>query len=333
MFSSNAVSNYSKLASLPALTDDCSKKVTVLNHTVQVPMDATSAKVSTIPHAHEPMQESPKQEQLKRTIADVGESMEESPKQNQLKRTIADIGEPMEEPLNQLQVKRARHCEVTTMAGQNTAEFKKDDLLLVYPSSPDREYGTNIFINPRRLLDELNYELYSFDDYKLSHPDQQIMKKSILQKLPPDFKEFLGRDWSAQENWLLTPEEYQPLARFHWAVVGHEKYELSKRFCNEKRDIELVKLFEAVSLPLRNGWSEEELDFLEGWLGSSLWMHYHYEWDNFSEYIDFCHKGILDAGCVSLCDECAITRVIENREAYERIERLEQQLRSSGKNP
>lgn len=313
MFSTNVVSNYSKPLSFPALTDDCSKKVTALSHTVQISMDATSAEVATIPNAHEPMQESLNQKWLK--------------------RTFSNVDEPMEEPLNQLQVKRARHCEVTTMAEQNTGEFKKDDLLLVYPSSPDRGYGTNIFINPRRLLDQLNYELYSFDDYKLSHSDQQIMKKSILQKLPPDFKEFLSRDWSAKEFWLLTPEEYQPLVRFHWAVVGYEKYDLSKRYCREKRDIELVNLFEAVSLPLRNGWSEKELEFLEGWLGLSLWQHYHYDWQNFGEYIDFCLKGVLDAGCVSFCDECPFTRIIENREAYERIERLEQQLRSSGKNP
>lgn len=312
MFSTNLVSNYCSPARPPALADDCSKKVTMLNHTVQVSMDETSAKVSTIPNAHEPMQESLNQKRFK--------------------RTIADVDEPMEEPLNQLQVKRPKHCEVTTMAGQNTAEFKKDDRLLIYPSSLSRGYGANIFINPRRLLDELDHELYSFDDYKLSRSAQQIMRKSILQKLPPDFTEFINRDWSAKEYWLLTPEEYQPLARFHWAVVGYEKYDLSKRCCYEKRDIELVNLFEAVSLPLRNGWSEEELKFLEGWLGSSLWLHYHYDWDDFAEYIDFCHKGVLDAGCVSFCDECAITRVIENREAYERIERLEQQLRDSGKN-
>lgn len=311
MFSTNAVSNHSSLASQPALIDDCRRKATALSRTVQVSMDTKSAEVATIPNADEPMQESLNQKQVK--------------------RTIADVGEPMEEPLNQLPVKRARHLEVTTMAGQNTGEFKKDDQLLVYPSSPDRGYGTNIFINPRRLLDQLNYELYSFDDYKLSHSAQQIMKKSILQKLPPDFKEFLNRDWSAREYWLLTPEEYQPLARFHWAVVGYEKYDLSKQCCYEKRDRELVNLFEAVSLPLRNGWSEEELEFLEGWLGSPLWQNYHYDWQNFGEYIDFCLKGVLDAGCVSFCDECPITRIIENREAYERIERLEQQLRDSSK--
>ena len=313
MFSTNTVSNYSKPASFPALTDDCSKKVTALSHTVQISTDATSAKVAKTPNVHEPMQESPNQKQLK--------------------RTIADVGEPMEEPLNQLQVKRARHCEVTTMAGQNTAEFKKDDLLLVYPSSPDRGYGVNIFINPRRLLDEIGFELYSFNDYKLSYQAQQSMKKSILQKLPPEFKEFLNRDWSAKDFWLLTPEEYQPLVRFHWAVAGWERYTLFKACRCEEREKEWVNLFEAVSLPLRNGWSEDELEVLEGWLGSSLWQHYHYDWNRFGEYIDFCLKGVLDAGCVSFCDECPFTRIIENREAYERIDRLEQQLRSSGNNP
>ena len=115
MFSTNLVSNYCSPERPPALADDCSKKVTMLNHTVQVSMDETSAKVSTIPNAHEPMQESLNQKRFK--------------------RTIADVDEPMEEPLNQLQVKRPKHCEVTTMAGQNTAEFKKDDRLLIYPSS------------------------------------------------------------------------------------------------------------------------------------------------------------------------------------------------------
>ena len=313
MYSTNAAPNHSNLTRLPALTDHCCTEVTALSRTVQISMDATSAEVPTIPNAHEPM--------------------EESLNQKQPKRTIANVDEPMEEPLSQLQVKRTKQCEVTAMAGQNKAEFKKDDQLLVYPTSLNVGYGANIFINPRRLLDEMDYDLYTFDDYKLSQSAQQSMKKSILQKLPPDFKEFLNKDWSAKEFWLLTPEEYQPLARFHWAVAGWNKYKLSKAYGHEKREIERVNLFEEVSLPLRKGWSEDELEFLEEWLGLSLWQNYSYEWDNFGEYIDFCLKGVLDAGCVSFCDECAITRVIENREAYERIERLEQQLRSSGKNP
>lgn len=169
-------------------------------------------------------------------------------------------------------------------------------------------------------------DLYVNSNYELDSSDRKIIADSILQRLPPDFKEFLNRDWSGKERWLLTPEEYQPLARFHWAIAGFEEYDYARKYSRTERSKELVDFFEEVSLSLRDGWSKDEIEFLELWLGSFVSSSSpYYVWEEFCHYMDFCLKGALDAGCISFCDNC-VTTMIENRETYERIKSLEQQL-------
>ena len=246
--------------------------------------------------------------------------------------TTSDAHKYIPESLNKKQVRLASPCELITGSKKTTTEFKKDGRLIVYPTNPaeGRGHGTNILIYPADLLIDMYDEMTTFWDYELNESDLKIWANSILQRLPPDFKEFLYRDWSAKEQWLLTPEEYQPLARLHWAVAGFKKYESSKKDLENERNKERVIFFEEVSLPLRDGWSKKEIEFIEDWLGSLLiFNHEDYSFNNFGEYMDFCLKGTLDTGCISFCDTCE-TRMTENREAYERIKSLEQQLASFG---
>ncbi|WP_257295053.1 hypothetical protein [Endozoicomonas sp. YOMI1] len=75
-------------------------------------------------------------------------------------------------------------------------------------------------------------------------------------------------------------------------------------------------------MPLRNGWSMDEIEIIQRWLNQELmWCQNYPDNDRMKKYIKTCHYGILKAGCVTVCDRCRY-RVIENWQMYERFKLL-----------
>ncbi|WP_252176594.1 hypothetical protein [Endozoicomonas sp. 4G] len=228
---------------------------------------------------------------------------------------------------------------------QSPVTFQEDDLLLIYPDYSSNLPGFDLNVNPRKLKDALIeyvhdrlvflYERNNRDDLP-TWDEEKLLADSILMKLPTALYQFLNKDWSGRDK--LAPEEYQALVKFHCAFVffdekDYRNYEIFQErgwkyvpYVESEMGDEFDNFLTKECLPLRKGWSQDELEIIENWLNFELKNCQDYpNSDEMSNHVKLCHYGSLKVDCVSVCSGCFF--MFENRGAYNRIKYLESQLK------
>ena len=259
-------------------------------------------------------------------------------------RQLPDSGERPELSLDEQQITAVKPGGVKTELGKSPTKFQENDILLIYPQEFSNRSSADLHVNPGKLKDSLSGHIHDILDYrwecnqikdKPTWEEEQSLADSILTRLPAALYEFLNKDWSGRD-WFV-PEEYQALAKFHFAFIFFSEndflhYEISKvkgkeypRYGYEKCT-EFEKFLIKECLPLRKGWSKDEVQYIKEWLNSGLKNCQEYnDQDCLEDYVDYCHYGPLKADCVLICDHCSY-HVLENQAAYSRIKELESQV-------
>ncbi|WP_257263456.1 hypothetical protein [Endozoicomonas sp. ONNA2] len=243
---------------------------------------------------------------------------------------LTDSGELPDLPLDQRQITESTSCVANIAPEKKPEKFQENDILLVYPCESGDRRDLNLSVNLAELKRELYYAVddelefrYHFGQGVTEYTSRKINSTvdSILTRLPAELTEFLNQDYPDEK--LFSPEEYQALARFHCAILNDLGYDFYSHMNDEDRK-EFEDFFIKECLPLRDGWSKEELEYFESWLNYELSGCQGYDdFKKMKKHIKTCHYGPLKAGCVTVCSE---DKVIENREAYENIKKLENQL-------
>ncbi|WP_422466240.1 hypothetical protein [Endozoicomonas sp. ALC013] len=256
-------------------------------------------------------------------------------------RQLPDSGERPELSLDEQQITAVEPGGVKTELGISPTKFQENDILLIYPKAFYNNPSLSFHVNPGKLKDALRRHIHDILDYRWvcdqiedepTREGEQSLADSIITRLPAALYEFLNKDWSGRD-WFV-PEEYQALAKFHFAFIFFDEDDLlNYEVCEEQgweypsygyeKCSEFKKFLIKECLPLRKGWSEDEVQYIEEWLK--------YELGSFQKYPDrdrekryYCHYGQLKAGFVSICDNSHCMH--EKRAAYNRIKELESQV-------
>ncbi|WP_257295052.1 hypothetical protein [Endozoicomonas sp. YOMI1] len=258
-------------------------------------------------------------------------------------RQLPDSGERPEHTLDEQQITAVKPGGVKTELGKSPTQFQENDILLIYPQDFSNHSSLDLHVNPGKLKDALRRHIHDilddrYESFQIENEptwdEEQSLADSILTRLPAALYEFLNKDWSGRD-WFV-PEEYQALAKFHFAFIFFSKDDiLDYKMCEEEgweyptygyaKCSEFKKFLIKECLPLRKGWSEDEVQYIEEWLNCELKHSQKYpDRDRLKRYVDYCHYGPLKADCVSICDRSY--RVHENRAAYNRIKNLESQV-------
>ncbi|WP_422444382.1 MULTISPECIES: hypothetical protein [unclassified Endozoicomonas] len=258
-------------------------------------------------------------------------------------RQLPDSGERSELSLDEQQITAVKPGVVKTELGKSPTKFQENDILLIYPQDFSDHSSVDLHVNPGKLKDALRwhihgilddrYEMFQIED-EPTREEEQSLADSIITRLPAALYEFLNKDWSGRD-WFV-PEEYQALAKFHFAFIFFNEDDLMDyEICEEQgweypsygyeKCGEFKKFLIKECLPLLKGWSEDEVRYIKEWLNYELKRCQKYpDHDRLKSYVDYCHYGPLKADCVSICDRSY--RIHESRAAYNRIKNLESQL-------
>ncbi|MBO9493678.1 hypothetical protein J7438_06215 [Thalassotalea sp. G20_0] len=219
--------------------------------------------------------------------------------------------------------------------------------MLIYPQDFSNHSSVDLHVNPGKLKDSLRRHIHDILDYRWvcdqiedepTREKEQSLADSILTRLPAALNEFLDKDWSGRD-WFV-PEEYQALAKFHFAFIFFNEDDLMEyEICEEQgweypsygydECSEFKKFLIKECLPLLKGWSEGEVHYIKEWLNRELTDYQKYpDRDRLKRYVHYCHYGPLKADCVSICDRSY--RMHENQAAYNRIKNLESLVEKLG---
>ncbi|MGI2026379.1 hypothetical protein [Endozoicomonas acroporae] len=258
-------------------------------------------------------------------------------------RQLPDSEECPELSLDEQQITAVEPGGVKTELGISPTKFQENDILLIYPQDFSDHSSVDLHVNPGKLKDALRWHIHSilddrFESFQIedepTREEEQSLADSIITRLPAALYEFLNKDWSGRD-WFV-PEEYQALAKFHFAFIFFDEDDLlNYEICEEQgweypsygyeKCGEFKKFLIKECLPLLKGWSEDEVQYIKEWLNYQLKRCQKYpDHDRLKSYVDYCHYGPLKADCVSICDRSY--RIHENRAAYNRIKNLESQL-------
>ncbi|WP_163370658.1 hypothetical protein [Endozoicomonas acroporae] len=258
-------------------------------------------------------------------------------------RQLPDSVEHPEHSLDEQQITAVKPGGVKTELGKSPTKFQENDILLIYPQDFSDHSSVDLHVNPGKLKDALRWHIHGilddrYESFQIedepTREEEQSLADSIITRLPAALYEFLNKDWSGRD-WFV-PEEYQALAKFHFAFIFFNEDDLlNYEICEEQgweypsygyeKCGEFKKFLIKECLPLLKGWSEDEVRYIKEWLNYELKRCQKYpDHDRLKSYVDYCHYGPLKADCVSICDRSY--RIHENRAAYNRIKNLESQL-------
>lgn len=247
-----------------------------------------------------------------------------------------DSAEPPVQWPDESQMNALKSDVVKTESVKSPGKFQENDILFVYPQKFANQPSLNLNVNPGELKDSLRLYVHERLDFlflnglrgdRPTRDEEKALVDSILTRLPTALYEFLNKDWSGRD-WF-DPEEYQALVKFHCAFIFFDEEDCLRYLGFESGVKQSVfkKILIQECLPMRSGWSEDELLIIEDWLNFELVDYQHYlDQDDLKSCLGYCHYGLLKADCVSVCnDSCCC--VVENQAAYNRIKNLESQVK------